>query len=61
MREASKNSKVFFNSQGKVMIADPDVGIVDLKTGEVLFEYHVGKFDLSEEKGYQMNWGCKLY
>lgn len=61
MREASKNSKAFFNSQGNVMIADPDVGIIDLKTGEVLFEYHINEFDLSEEKGYQMSWGCKLY
>ena len=39
----SKDTEVFYNTGGDFMIADPQMGIVNLETKEVLHEYHIQK------------------
>ena len=40
---SSKDVKVFYNSNCDFLVADPDKGIVNLQTKEVLHEYHIQK------------------
>ena len=37
----SVKTEVFFNSDGDFMVADPERGIINLETKEVLHEYHI--------------------
>ena len=39
----SKEMEVFYNSSSDFMVADPEMGIVNLETKEVLHEYHISK------------------
>ena len=35
----STESEIFYNSQNEFMIADPKVGLINIETKDVLFEY----------------------
>lgn len=37
----SVNTEVFYNSNGDFMVADPEQGIINLETKEVLHEYRL--------------------
>ena len=39
----SKDSKIFFNSSSEFMVADPEIGIINLETKDVLHEYHLDR------------------
>ena len=56
----SKDTEVFYNDQYDFMVADPDMGIVNLETKEVLHEYHIAKRQADEMKTYDMGWGSRL-
>ena len=56
----SVDTEVFFNSNGDFMVADPEKGIVNLETKEVLHEYHIQARQTQEIKNYDMSWGSRL-
>ena len=56
----SKNSEVFFNSKGQFMVADPEIGLINLETKEVLHEYHLNRTLASEMHLYDLSQGTKL-
>ena len=37
----SKKSVIFFNSEHEFMVADPEVGIINIGNKEVMHEYHL--------------------
>lgn len=54
---ASDDAQIFYNSNFDFMLADPQMGIVNLETKEVLHEYHVKQRQAEELKGQNMSWG----
>ena len=42
------------------MVADPELGIVNLQTKEVMHEYHIDTMNESRWRQAEMNWGSKL-
>ena len=42
------------------MVADPERGIINLETKEVLHEYHIGQTQLDILFNQDMSWGSKL-
>ena len=42
------------------MVADPEVGLVNLESKEVLHEYHVYPNKAEEMLKYNISWGAKL-
>ena len=56
----SVKTEVFFNSDGDFMVADPERGIINLETKEVLHEYHISQKQLDNLQNQDMSWGSKL-
>ena len=56
----SKATEVFFNSNGQFMVADPEIGLINLETKEVLHEYHINATLADEMHLVDMSQGSKL-
>ena len=50
----TKETEVFFNSNGKFMLAEPEMGLVNLETKEVLHEFHINASLHDEMSLYDM-------
>lgn len=58
--ECSKESQVFYSDDESYMIADPEIGVINLETKEVLHEYHINNKHFNDMQTYDMSWGKKL-
>ena len=56
----SKDIEVFYNSNQDFMAADPEMGVINLQTKEVLHEYHIQKHLDEDMDTYDLSWGNKM-
>ena len=56
----SVNTEVFYNSNGDFMVADPEQGIINLETKEVLHEYRLQSRNTKWMENINMSWGSKM-
>ena len=56
----SKDSKVFFNSLNEYMVADPQIGIINIETKEVLHEYHLERNWSEHLNSVDMTFGQRM-
>ena len=57
---ASRDTEVFLDGHKNFMAADPEVGIIDLRTKEVMYEYHIEALAERRWRQAEMCWGSKL-
>ena len=53
----SKDTKVFFNSLNEYMVADPEIGIINLESKECHHEYHLERNWSEEMNSVDMTFG----
>lgn len=58
--KASKDAEVFFDDQTNFNVVDPDMGVINLKTKEVLLEYHVRRANLLASNKFSTEWANQL-
>ena len=57
----SSDSQIFYNFDKKFMVADPEFGIINLETREVMYEYHMTRPMLRTNLMFDMQRGNKMF
>ena len=59
--DCSQTTQVFFNQDNEFMVVDPEIGIVNVRTHEVLHEYHTHRNGVVDNMlTYDMSQGKRL-
>ena len=56
----SKDIEVFYKDNMDFMAADPEMGVINLQTKEVLHEYHIQKHLGEDFESCDLSWGNKM-
>lgn len=56
----SENSQIFYTSKNQVMVCDPELGIMDICTKEILHEYQIANYNTEDLNLFDMTQSNKM-